>query len=102
MAWITDKQEDEILDWYKRQCATTSTKLKEYVAYLRDQDYFGNIQKKIDASNENSDKIREDIRALFMRAQEHDEAEKVRRGSGWKLFKRVVGTVLKDGEDLIK
>jgi hypothetical protein len=70
MSWLKDKEQEELLAWYRD---TTTTKIKEYIAYIRDQDLFGKIQAKIDAAVSNSDKARENAEKAWRVAQAIDD-----------------------------
>ena len=86
---------DYFLDYEDKQSTTARVKAW-FTQLLREQSSL------IKTAADNSEKAAEEAHALWLRSQQLDESAKVRRGNGWKLFKRVIGTVLKDGEDLIK
>jgi hypothetical protein len=73
MSWLTDKEQQELLAWYRD---TTTTKLKEYVAMIREQDVFTKIQARIDAaaakSEEHAEKLRQEVHAVHERANAID------------------------------
>lgn len=76
---------------------TTTDKIKGWFApLLREQSDLTKL------AVDNSDKAREAAEKVWKVSQDHDEGQKALRSGGWKLFKRVVGTVLKDGDELMK